>query len=125
MRLFRACGARYGPGMPDITIPGILLRTTSDGPGHVHGLAVANGLTLDQALATLAARAAARASEIAAAYRGAEHAGRPDAEWRFEVIDLRITAGPPDSGGETWVAYGTLRSQGADPWQASYWDNHP
>jgi hypothetical protein len=56
--------------MPDITIPGILLRTTSDGPGHVHGLAVANGLTLDQALATLAAQAAARASEIAAAYRG-------------------------------------------------------
>lgn len=107
--------------MPNITVPGCVLRATSDGHGHVHGLALASGLTLDEALAGLAASAHARAEELAAGYRGNEHQGRPDAEWRFEVADVRIVAGRPDSGRESWVAYGTLCSVGAHPWAASYW----
>ena len=91
------------------------------GPGHVHGLALASGVTLDEALAGLSAQAHAQAEELAAEYRGNEHRNRPDAEWRFEVADVRIVAGPPDGGRESWVAYGTLRSVGAHPWAASYW----
>ncbi len=107
--------------MPNITVPECVLRTTSDGHGHVQGLALASGRTLEEALAGLAARANAQAEELAAGYRGKEHEGRPDAEWRFEVADVRIVAGPPGSGRETWVAYGTLCSVGAHPWAASYW----
>jgi hypothetical protein len=107
--------------MPDSTIPECTLRTTSDGSGHVHGLALGSGLTLDEALTGLAARAQAQAEELAAEYRGDEHRDRPDAEWRFEVADVRIVAGPPHSDRESWVAYGTLRSIGVHPWAASYW----
>ena len=116
-----ADGARYGPDMPNITIPGCTLRTTSDGSGHAHGLALASGRTPGEALNELAAKAHAQAEELAAGYRGNEHRDRPDAEWRFEVADARIVAGSPDSGRESWVAYGTLRSVGAHPWAASYW----
>jgi len=56
--------------MPNITIPECTLRTTSDGPGHVHGVVLGSGLTLDEALTALAARARARAEELAAEYRG-------------------------------------------------------
>lgn len=107
--------------MPNITIPECTLRTTSDGPGHVHGLVLGSGVTLDEALTGLAASAHARAEELAAEYRGDEHRDRPDAEWRFEVADLRIVAGPPHSDRESWAAYGTLRSIGVHPWAASYW----
>lgn len=107
--------------MPNITIPECVLRTTSDGHGHVHGLTLASGPTLEKALAGLAARAHAQAEELADGFRGAGHRGRPDAEWRFEVADVRIVAGPPGSGQEAWVAYGTLCSFGAHPWAASYW----
>ena len=79
--------------MPNITIPQCVLRTTSDGHGYVHGLALASGRTLDEALTGLAARAHAQAEVLAAGYRGSEHQGRPDAEWRFEVADVRIVAG--------------------------------
>jgi hypothetical protein len=107
--------------MPNITIPECTLRTTSDGPGHVHGLVLASGLTPGEAVTGLAARAHAQAEESAAEYRGKEHRDRPDAEWRLEVADVRVVAGPPDGGRESWVAYGTLRSVGAHPRAASYW----
>ena len=55
---------------------------------------------LDEALAGLAASAHAQAEELAAGFRGNEHQGRPDAEWRFEVADVRIVAGPPERGRE-------------------------
>ncbi len=84
-------------------------------------LALAGGRTPGEALTGLADRAHAQAEELAAGYRGNEHRDRPDAEWRFEVAGVRIVAGPPDSGRESWVAYGTLRSVGAHPWAASYW----
>lgn len=89
--------------MPNISIPECMLRTTSDGPGHVHGLALASGRTPEETLTGLAARARAWAEEVAAEYRGGEHRDRPDAEWRFDVADVRIVAGPPDSGRESWV----------------------
>jgi hypothetical protein len=107
--------------MPNITIPECTLRTTSDGPGHVHGLVLASGLTPGEAVSGLAVRAHAQAEELAAEYRANHHRDQPDAQWRFEVADVPIVAGPPDSGRESWVACGTLRSVGVHPWAASYW----
>jgi hypothetical protein len=103
--------------MPIITIPDIVCRTTSDGPGHAHGLSVGSGTSLDEALSAL------RTEEIAAQYRGGDHTARPDAEWAFEVVGVRIVIGPQASGHDSWVAYGTLCSGGANPWAASFWDH--
>jgi hypothetical protein len=108
--------------MPNITIPDIVCRTTSDGAGHAHGLAVGAGTSLDEALSALRIGARAQAEEVAREYRGGEHESRPDAEWAFEVVGVRIVIGPDGSLHDSWVAYGTLRSAGANPWSASFWD---
>jgi hypothetical protein len=108
--------------MPTITIPDVTIRTTSDGAGHAHGLALGTGLTLDGALQALTAEALRQAGEIAETYRGADHDSQPDAEWRFEVVDMRIVIGPEGSRDESWCCYGTLCSTGATPWSASFWD---
>ena len=75
-----ALTARYIPGMPNITIPDIPVRTTSDGGGHAHGLALGASVSLDDALQALAAEVRRQAEEIAAAYRGDDHAGQTDAD---------------------------------------------
>jgi hypothetical protein len=59
--------------MPNITIPDIGCRTTSDGTGHAHGLAVGTGTSLDEALSALQIGARAQAEEVAGEYRGGEH----------------------------------------------------
>jgi hypothetical protein len=110
--------------MPNITIPDIVCRTTSDGPGHAHGLAAGSGTSLDEALSALRTVARVQAEEIAGEYRGGEHAARPDAEWAFEVVGVRIVIGPEGSPHDSWVAYGTLCSGGANHWAASFWDHH-
>ena len=66
--------------MPNITIPDIPVRTTSDGGGHAHGLALGAGVSLDDALQALAAEVRRQVEEIAAAYRGGDHAGQTDAD---------------------------------------------
>ena len=64
-----------------------------------------------------------QAEDIAAQYRAGEHAARPDAEWAFEVVGVRIIIGPERSQPDSCVAYGTLCSGGANPWAASFWDH--
>lgn len=110
------CG--YGADMSHITIPRLVIRTTSDGAGHVWGVVAETGLTAREALASLGRSARARADEIAAAVHQPEDA-QPDVTWSFEVIDVRMVAGPAD--GEAWLAVGTLTSDGAHPWDNSYW----
>jgi hypothetical protein len=46
---------------------------------------------------------------------------RADIEWPFEIMGVRLVAGPP-GGDDAWVAVGTLVSRGATPWAAGYWD---
>jgi hypothetical protein len=47
--------------MPQITVPDVTIRTTSDGAGHAHGLVVGTGELLDVAMQALQAEAQARA----------------------------------------------------------------
>jgi hypothetical protein len=110
--------------MPNITVPDVTIRTTSDGPGHPHGLIFGPGPTLDGAVMELRQDAGLRAREIAEQFSAStdEHADRPDAVWRFEVIDVRFQPGPDDEGGPGWVAYGTLVSDGANPWASGFSD---
>ncbi len=76
------------------------------------------GETPKDALENLAAEAKAGARQLAAPFAGP---GRPepDASWRFEVVDVRLIMGNPSTP-RTWAAYGTLCSQGADPWEAQH-----
>jgi hypothetical protein len=91
--------------MPNITIPDITIRTTSDGEGYVHGLAVGTG-SVDAAIAALAAgarRQAGEARELAelpaarSAPQGEEavefgYGSSEETPWRFEVTDVRMLA---------------------------------
>jgi hypothetical protein len=80
--------------MSRVTIHDPTIRTTSDGAGHVHGIVAGTGLTVPEAFDVLAANAQARAEELASDFQGPEHTD-PDTSWRFEVIDVRLVAGPP------------------------------
>jgi hypothetical protein len=109
--------------MSNVTIHDPIIRTTSDGAGHVHGIAAGTGQTVDEALIGLAREARTQAEEAAREFQGPGHTD-PDTAWRFEVVDVRLLAGPPDAGPESWVAYGTLTSHGSHPWDEDYWRNH-
>jgi hypothetical protein len=102
--------------MSVVTIPGIRLRTTSDGSGFPHRVVTGTGSTPQTALASLAEDAEAAAEQMAAAF--ADDA-RADAvvSWAFEVVDVHLIMGNPVTA-RTWAAYGTLCSQGADPWDS-------
>jgi hypothetical protein len=106
--------------MSRVTIHDPIIRTTCDGAGHVHGIVAGTGLTVPEALDGLAANAKHRAEELASDFQEPEHTD-PDTSWRFEVIDVRLVAGPPESGRESWVAYGMLTSHGSHPWDENYW----
>ena len=109
--------------MSEVNIHDPIIRTTSDGAGHVHGIVAGTGLTVPEAFDVLTANAKHRAEELASNFQGPEHTD-PDTSWRFEVIDVRLVAGPPESGRESWVAYGTLTSHGSHPWDENYWRDH-
>ncbi len=110
--------------MANIMIPPVTMRTTTDNPGHLHGVVYATGSSVRYACERLGSAALARAHEAATPFRiNDEHADREDAEWVFEVIGLRLQPGHPGSGDDSWLAYGTVSSAGASPWQGSYWDN--
>ena len=108
--------------MPQITIPDVTIRTTSDGAGHSHGLVVGTGELLDAAMQALQAEAQARAEEAAVRHDDPDSTDRPDAAWQFELVDMRIVVGPAGNKFESWCCYGTLCSTGATPWSASFWD---
>ena len=92
------------------------LRTTLDGVGRAYGIVTGMAATPDEALAELRRNAEAQAESLetrkrAELYepvpRGAP-AARPESIGPFEVVDVRLTAGVMDGGGDGWLAYGTL-----------------
>jgi hypothetical protein len=99
--------------MAKVTISGLGLRTTSDGAGHVHGVAVGSGSSIDAAVTNLATEAGLLAEQIADQFQDSDH---PDTTWQFEVVDFRLVAGPSETTGEAWACYGTLVSTGKHPW---------
>jgi len=107
--------------MADISITDITLRTTAGGTGYPHMVMTGRGLEPPEALADLAGAAEAEATRIAEKFRTAANRDKPDAEWRFEVVDIRLIHVMHDDPGLAWMAYGTLESAGATPWTAS-WD---
>jgi hypothetical protein len=81
----------------------------------------ATGQAPMDALADLVSQASAEARRIADGFREGEHATRPDAVWSFEVVDVRLVPGVVTGGAQNWAAYGTLVSEGPNPWAGSYW----
>jgi hypothetical protein len=107
--------------MPRIDIPDVTARTTSDRAGHAHMVVAATGEGPMDALGGLVSQAEAEAERIAEGFREGEHATRPDAVWNFEVVDVRLVPGVVQAGEQNWAAYGTLVSEGPNPWAGSYW----
>ncbi len=48
------------------------------------------------------------AARIAEKFNTAENRNKPDAEWRFEVVDIRLIPVTHDVPSLAWMAYGTL-----------------
>jgi hypothetical protein len=85
--------------MPEISVQGVTVRTTSDGAGHPHMVVAGSAAAPEDALADLAGAAEAAAGRVAQELSGRrENHDRPDAEWRFEVVDVRMIAGRLQSG---------------------------
>lgn len=104
--------------MAKVTIPSLVVRTTSDNPGYAHCVAIGAGLTAADALEELENEAHRQAVDLASGFTDDE---RDEAEWLFHVIDVKLTAAPPSTD-PAWVAMGTLASYGKTPWSGSYWD---
>ena len=102
--------------MPKIDIPAVTARTTSDGAGRVHGVVTGSGPGPQQALDELRGRAQGEAARMAAELQAAASGPGADLQWQFAVVDVRLAAGPLESGQAGWTAYGTLTSKTATAW---------
>ena len=98
-------------------------RTTADSPGYAHGLAVGAGSGIDAAMLDLDREGRRQAQEILAVVLDEDPAVQADAEWQFQIIDVRLRPGHHGDPQEAWIAYGTLCSNGRTPWAANYWDS--
>ena len=96
------------------SIPEVVIRTTSDGDGYPHGIAVGVGYDPAGALADLGAAAERLVMEAIGGtrLRLADMPG-PD-DWGIEVVDVRLLSADP-SAPYAWTAYGTLRTTGLSP----------
>jgi hypothetical protein len=59
--------------MSRVTIHDPIIRTTSDGASHVHGIVAGTGLTVPEPFDVLAGNAKARAEQLASEFQGPEH----------------------------------------------------
>ena len=92
------------------------LRTTLDGVGRAYGIVTGMAATPDEALAELRRNAEAQVESLEARKRAELYqpvprgapAAQPESTGPFEVVDVRLTAGVMDGGGDGWLAYGTL-----------------
>ena len=92
------------------------LRTTFDGVGRAYGIVTGMAATPDEALAELGRNAEAQVESFEARKRAELYqpvprgapAAQPESTGPFEVVDVRLTAGGMDGGGDGWLAYGTL-----------------
>lgn len=98
--------------MTRFSVPPVTARTTTGDSGHPHGIVLGQGSQPVDALTELTRKAQLEAEALAELASGDD--GNGAGEWRFEVVDVRITGGgsgrPPAL---LWAAYGTLVS--ADP----------
>ena len=115
----------------------VTARTTCDDAGRACDVVTGVGATPELALAALQAKAE-EAAQKEAQQREERIAGEsrlpglvaflretvpPDSQahgrsWQFEVVDVRFTPGPIESGDSGWLAYGTLTWKD-EPEQAS------
>jgi hypothetical protein len=103
--------------MARISLPEVTIRTTTDGDGYSHGIAVGVNHDPAGALAELAAEARKMITEMVSAADVAEHDVFGPEDWDIEVVDVRLVPGP-EAGAEadqTWTAYGTLRTTRLSP----------
>jgi hypothetical protein len=103
--------------LKDVLVPLPRLRTTAlDAPKRNYGVVTGMGAAPDEALDDLARRAQERGRFLADKHpsdwptlRGVELS---DLVWFFEVVDVRMVAGPAD---RSWLAYGTLIARSESP----------
>ena len=100
------------------------IRTTLDGVGRAYGIVTGMAATPDEALAELRRNAEAQAEsleprkpaeqraerlrELYEPFPGSAPAAQSESIGPFEVVDVRLTVGVMDGGGDGWLAYGTL-----------------
>jgi hypothetical protein len=97
------------------SLPEVSIRTTSDGDGYPHGIAVGAG---DDPTAALDAVAVVAKDTIAGlirrlGLRDADMFGADD--WGIEVIDVRLVPGTDPDAHAAWTAYGTVCTTGLSP----------
>jgi|KBSMisStaDraftv2_1062788.scaffolds.fasta_scaffold153129_3 hypothetical protein len=108
----------------DARVRTLLIRTTLDGVGRAYGIVTGMAATPDEALAELRRNAEAQAEsleprkpagqraerlrELYEPFPGSSPAAQLEPTGPFEVVDVRLTAGIMDGGGDGWLAYGTL-----------------
>ena len=84
------------------------IRTTCDGVGRAYGIITGMAATPNEALAELWRNAEAQAEPLDE-QRAREEMYEPFARsGAFEVVDVHLTVGVMDGGGNGWLAYGTL-----------------
>jgi hypothetical protein len=99
--------------MTRFSVPPVTARTTASDSGHLHGIVLGQGSTPMDALMELLRKAQLQAEALADSASSDDGDGA--GEWRFEVVDVRITgAGSDRPPALLWAAYGTLVS--ADPY---------
>ncbi len=105
----------------------VTARTTCDDAGRACDVVTGTGVTPELALAALQAKAEEAAQQEARQREEkiaeeSRHPGlvafiletqpperrAPGRAWQFEVVDVRFTPGPIESGDSGWLAYGTL-----------------
>ncbi len=80
--------------MANITVPPIILRTTSDQAGHAHGVVLGEGMSAAAALLDLENKGGRRPEEVAA---GFSDRGGADATWPFQVVGVTLIPVPPEA----------------------------
>jgi hypothetical protein len=101
--------------MARISIPEVLIRTTSGGDGYAHGIAVGAGDDPGGALSELAADAKAMIADLARRLRVRAADVAAPGDWGIEVADVRLVPGVDLSIQAAWTAYGTVRTTGISP----------
>jgi hypothetical protein len=98
--------------MTRITVPPVVVRTTSDGGGDPQSVVAGMGRTPWEAIADLRSHAQAMVEEIAA--EAAEDDGLTPQDFAYEVVGMLMGSGFLESGLPGWCAYGTLRRPPGD-----------
>lgn len=108
-RRVRTRHRRVASGHARITVPPVMIRTTSD------GIATGAGPTPDDALSELTDLARPSLERMTAQAVGDDADTAATATWGIEVVDVRLAAGLNGMQEPGWIAYGTVRTTGLSP----------